>query len=152
MLAAHHQFAALVVDCRAHDDHAGGATRDEFDDLQRRIDGVAREHAGEKLRRLLQERDQRVRHFVREAAGAGRREADDLQSVREQARIAACRAVFGVVVDRVVVAGDDLERGEIRVRHGAARQHVALADREIVEPALRWNVGVFGVDRYRWCL
>ena len=44
-------------------------------------------------------------------------------------------AEFDVVVDRVVVAGEHLERREMRLRHGAARIAVDLADFQIVEAA-----------------
>src|SRR5215470_12399689 len=51
-------------------------------------------------------------------------------------RHAAGAAIFDIVMDRVGVAARGLERREDRRGLGAARQHEALADHEILEPAL----------------
>src|ERR1700731_2018446 len=54
----------------------------------------------------------------------------------EQVRHAAGAAIFDVVMDGMGVAARGLEGGEHRRRHGAARNHKALAEGKILEPAL----------------
>src|SRR5437763_17085138 len=70
---------------------------------------------------------------MREGAGAGRGEAKHLKAVCERARMAALAAIFDIVMDRVVVGRDRLERGEIGIGDGSARDVKALAERQILE-------------------
>src|SRR4051794_5202328 len=74
-------------------------------------------------------------------AGTGRRETEYLKPVCQRAGMAALTAIFDIVVDRVVVGRDGLERGEIGIGDGAARDVENFADREVLEiPALRKTV------------
>jgi hypothetical protein len=57
--------------------------------------------------------------------------------MRQHAGQPAALAVVGIVVQRMIVAACRLEGEEHRLRHGAARQRETLADREVLEPALR---------------
>src|SRR5439155_22813514 len=92
----------------------------------------------QEFRRLLDEGDERLADHMRENAGAGGGEAQHLKPVRQRAGMAALAAIFDIVMDRVVVGRDGLERGEIGLRDGAARNVEALADDEILEkPAFR---------------
>ena len=59
-----------------------------------------------------------------------------LKTMRQHMRHAAPPAIFHVVMNRMIVAAGGLEGGEQRVRHGPARQHEALAEREILKPAV----------------
>src|SRR5947209_6074229 len=70
-----------------------------------------------------------------EGAGPGRGKAQHLKAVRERTGMAALAAIFDVVMDRMIVARDRLEGGEIRVGDGTARDIEALADREVLEVA-----------------
>ena len=54
----------------------------------------------------------------------------------EQVRHAAGAAIFDVVMNGVGIAARGLKRGENRRRHGAAGNDEALAESEILEPAL----------------
>src|SRR5262249_3805746 len=139
MLAGQDEFTLLVMESCEQDDHTGGALSDQFDDLEYRIERIAGEYRPEKFGRLLDEPDERIRYLVRKPTGAGRREAQDLQPMRQRAGKAARSAEFQVIVDRMVVPGHDLKRREAGIRHGAARQRVTLADRELLEPTLRRN-------------
>ena len=121
MHAVEHEFALLVVHGRAHRDDAGGALLFQFDDLERRIERVALDYAGEKTRGLFEEGDEGIRDLVRKLPGACGREADDLKPVREQSGIATPAAIFDIVMDRMIVAGDELEGCEIRGIHRTAR-------------------------------
>src|SRR4051794_33501895 len=56
--------------------------------------------------------------------------------MRQQIRHAAGAAIFDVIVDRMGIAAGGLERGEYRRGLGPARDHEALAEHEIFEPAL----------------
>src|SRR6516165_7808720 len=64
-----------------------------------------------------------------------RGETQDLEAVGERTFVAALAAIFEVVMDRMIVGGDRLEGGEVRLGHGAARDRETLADREILEIA-----------------
>ena len=57
-----------------------------------------------------------------------RREGEHLKSVRQHPAQPVRAAELDVVVDRVIVAGNHLEGGEMRFRHGAARIAIDLAD------------------------
>src|ERR1700736_5789769 len=139
MLAGQDELALLIVDGRAHDDHAGGTLADQFDDLEHRIEGIAGHYRPEKFGRWLDDPDERIRYLVRKPTRAGRREAQHLQAVRQRAGKAARPAEFDVVMDRMVVAGHGLKRREVRVRHRAARARVTLRGGQGLEPTLRRN-------------
>ena len=68
--------------------------------------------------------------------GARRGVHQGLEAMREQIRHAAGAAIFDVVMDRMGVAARGLERGEYRRGLGPARDHEALAEHKILEPAL----------------
>src|SRR5271167_271506 len=68
------------------------------------------------------------------SAGGG--EAKNLKAMRERRRMAALPAIFDIVMDRVIVGRDRLERGKMRLGHGAARDCETLADRQVLEPAI----------------
>src|SRR5438128_12202718 len=68
-----------------------------------------------------------------EGAGPGGGEAQYLKPVRQRARVAALAAIFDIVMDRVVIGRNGLERSEIGLRDGAARNVEPLADREVLE-------------------
>ena len=92
--------------------------------------------------KLLDKGDQRVADDMGEGAGAGGRKAQHLKPVCQGAGMAALAAVFDIVVDRVIVGGDRLERREIGLGDGPARDVEVLADREVLEiPALGKAVG-----------
>src|SRR5437879_3444575 len=77
-----------------------------------------------------------------EGAGPGGGKAQHLKPVRQGAGMAALATIFDIVVDRVIVGGDRLERRKIGLGDGPARDVEALADREILEiPALGKAVG-----------
>src|SRR5580704_16300583 len=67
--------------------------------------------------------------------GPGGGEAQHLEAVRQRTGMSALAAIFDIVVDRMIVGGNGLECGEIRLGHGPARNIEALADREILEEA-----------------
>ncbi len=72
---------------------------------------------------------------MREGARAGGGLGGHQETVGEQVAVAVGAAVLAIVVDRVVVGGGELERGEERLGHRARRDREALAHRQIVEPA-----------------
>src|SRR5205807_2099291 len=111
-----HKITRLVVDARLHGDDAGRALRLKRHDRQRRIERVADIDTFQEPRRLFDEGDERVVYLVRELARSRCREAHDLEAVREEGTVPVRAAVLDVVVDRMVVAGQELERGEMRFR------------------------------------
>src|SRR5712692_4329101 len=68
-----------------------------------------------------------------EGAGAGGGKAQHLKAVRQRAGMTALAAIFDIVVDRVVVGRNRLERREIGLGDGPARDVEAFADREVLE-------------------
>src|SRR6266702_2373291 len=73
-----------------------------------------------------------------EGAGAGGGKAQHLKAVCQRARVAALAAILDIIMDRVIVGRNRLERREIGLGDGPARDIEALADREVPEiPALR---------------
>src|SRR5947208_6964141 len=56
--------------------------------------------------------------------------------MREQVRHVTGAAIFDVVMDRMGIAARGLERGEYCRGLGPARNHKALAEHKILEPAL----------------
>ena len=70
---------------------------------------------------------------MREGPGSRRGEAQHLEAVRERSRMTALAAVFDVVMDRMVIAGHRLERGEVGVGDGAAGDVKTVADAEVIE-------------------
>ena len=74
---------------------------------------------------------------MREEAGAGGGEREDVEAVGQQVLVAEGGAVGPVVVDRVVVAGEKLEGGEVRIGQRARGTWETLADFELVEGAMR---------------
>src|ERR1700720_2477709 len=141
LLAGQDELVLLVVyaDPDRHD--SGGALWGQRRDGEARVQRVAGIDRIQELRRLLDERDQRVADHMGEGAGAGGGEAQHLKPVRQRAGMAALAAIFDIVMDRMVVGRYRLKGGEIGVGDGAARNVEALADRQILEkPALRKTV------------
>ena len=87
----------------------------------------------QKFRGLLDKRDQRIADGEREAAGARSGEAQNLEAVRQRARMAAPAAVFDIVMDRMIIAREHLESGEMSLGHRTARDIETLADDQILE-------------------
>src|SRR6202012_579560 len=85
---------------------------------------------------LFEESDQRLLGEVGKQPGARGGVHQGLEAVREQIGHAAGAAIYHVVMDRMGVAAGELERREHRRGLGAARDHEALAELEILEPAL----------------
>src|ERR1700730_3527496 len=135
VLTLHHQLARLVVHGGPHGDHAGGAPGLEPSDGEQRVERVAHVDRLEEARRLVEEGHQRVADRVREDAGARRGLGGDEEAVGQEVAVAVGPAVLAIVVDRVVVGGGELERGEERLGHGTRGNREALAPREVVEPA-----------------
>src|SRR6201987_1369092 len=64
---------------------------------------------------------------------AGRRESQHLQAVNDRRGMAVTAGVFDVVVDRMVVGGDRLERRGVGVGKGPAGRPEDVPDLEILE-------------------
>src|SRR6185436_8550633 len=118
VLAGEHEVAVLVMDGRGHHHNAGRALRNEFGDGECGVKRVARVDPFQEFGRLLEEADQPVADHVREQAGADRARGQHLESVRQQPAMPVRAAELDVVMDRMVIAGDDLKGGEMRLRHG----------------------------------
>src|SRR5438132_13769693 len=73
--------------------------------------------------------------------GPGSGEAQHLKAVRQRAGVTALAAIFHIVMDRMIVGRNGLERGKIGLGHRPARYVEPLADCEIREiAALRETV------------
>src|SRR5437762_12977001 len=83
---------------------------------------------------------------MREGAGAGRGEAQHLKSVRQRTGMTPLAAIFNVVMDRVVIGLYRLQRGEIGLGHGSARNIEALANREILYILALWETVLTPVE------
>src|SRR5205814_7924147 len=79
--------------------------------------------------------DERIADDVGKGSRASGGKAQHLKAMGERSRVAPLAAIFDVVMDRMVVGRDSLERGEIGVGDGSARDVEALAEREILEIA-----------------
>jgi len=121
LLAGQHQLALLVVYRRGKGDDTGRALRRQIRNLEHRIERIAGIDRLQEFRRLLGKGDQRVADGERKIAGPRCGETQDLEAVRQHPWMAALAAIFDVVMDRMVVQADGLERGEIRIRQRARR-------------------------------
>src|SRR5260370_10605349 len=74
-----------------------------------------------------------------EGAGARGGKAEHLKAVRQRAGMAALAAIFDIVMDRVIVGRHRLERREIGLGDGPARDVEALADCEVLKIAAFWE-------------
>lgn len=146
MFSVQHQFAVLVVNGGVHRDDARRALGFEFGDGEGGVERVAGVDGFQELGLHFDEADQRFADHVGEQACAGRGEAQDLQAVGEQALVALGAAIFFIVVDRVVVAGDGLEGREVRVGDRARGEGECFAGFEILETALRHDPVVLRVE------
>src|SRR4029079_16997622 len=135
VFAGEYELARLIVDGRRHHHNAGRALRGQRRDDEDRIERVADMDAFEKLRRLFDEADQTIADQVRKRSRARGRETEYLKAMRQHPAQAARLAIFDVVVDRVIIRGEHLESGEMRLRHGAARAAKNLADLQIAKTA-----------------
>ena len=133
MLTLHHQLTGLVVDGGPHHDDTGRAPGPELGDGEHRVQRVPDVDGLEEARGLLEEGDERVADHVREEPGAGGGLRGDEEPVGEEVAVAMRPTVDAVVVDRVVVAGGELEGREESLGHGARGDVEALADAEVVE-------------------
>ena len=120
MLAGEHQLAVLVVDGCPGGHLAGVAMRGQIDDLQLRVERVAGVDLGEEFARDAGEGDEDVADVLREQSRSGRRERQHLQAMNDRRGVAVAAGVFDVVMDRMVVGGDRLERRGVGVGKGPA--------------------------------
>src|SRR3989454_505715 len=105
-------------------------------DLVPRLERVAEEGGAPEARRLLDEGDDGRLDDRRERRGADGRHRAQQQAVGEPAAVARRLRVLVVVVDRVSVAGHAGEEHEVRVGERPGWALEAVAEREVVEPAL----------------
>jgi len=136
-LAVAYQHASLVMDGEPQGDRAGRAALLDLADLEHRIKRVAAIDRLQKARRLLEETDQRIADDVREDTRAGGTLHCHLQAVGQQVAMAACLAIFAVVVNRMVVTARELEGREQRLGLGARIDVKPLPDPQILEPVGR---------------
>lgn len=120
MLAVEHQLAVLVVDRCPGRHLTGVAVRGQIGDLQLRVERVAGVDLGEEFARDTGEGDEDVADVLREQGRPGRRECQHLQAVNDRRGVAMAAGVFDVIVDRMVVGGDRLERRSVGVGKGPA--------------------------------
>src|SRR6516164_2218311 len=135
LFARKNEFAPLVVHARRERDDTGGTLRHQCRNLEHWVKCVTGKDRLQKFRRLLDKRDQRVADGEREAAGARRGDAQNLEAVRQRARVAAPAAVFDIALDRMIIAREHLEGGEMSLGHRAARDVETFADDQILEIA-----------------
>ena len=107
--------------------------RGQIDDLQLRVERVAGVDLGEEFARDAGEGDEDVADVLREQGRSGRRECQHLQTVNDRRGVAMAAGVFDVVVDRMVVGGDCLERRGVGVGKGPAGRPEDVPDLEILE-------------------
>ncbi len=109
MLAFHDQRTFLVMYCRLHGEDASGFLRYEIDHFQIRVDGVADVDRAKKTTGCFRKRDEAIVDDVRKHTGAGGSLYEDLQTVGEQALVAAPPTIFDIVVDRMIVTRSQLK-------------------------------------------
>ena len=68
------------------------------------------------------------------------------QDGSKQSAVAVRPAELDVVMDRVIVAREHLEGGEMRLGHGAARAAIHLADLQVIEAAPFGHVVCFWIE------
>src|SRR5215472_5463073 len=66
--------------------------------------------------------------------------------VRQRARMTAPAAVFDIVMNRMIIAREHLEAGEMSLGHRTARDIEALADGQILEIAAHRKMVMPGVE------
>lgn len=133
VVAVEDEVAVLVVDGGAEGDDAGGGLAFEFGDGEFGVEGVAGVDGFEEAAGLFDEAYEAVTEDVGKEPGAGGGEGEDLESVGEEAGVAVGVAVGAVVMDGVVVAGEELECGEVGVGDGAGGDGEFVAYMEVVE-------------------
>lgn len=130
------QFSPLVEHRTTETDHAGCAIGRQLVYFERRVERVAGENRLQKAARLLQEGNQGVLGDEWKQACTGCGLDQRLEAMRQHAGQAASATIFHIVMDGVVIAAGSLKGGKQRVGHRAAREGEALAEAEIIEPAL----------------
>jgi len=130
------KHAFLVMNRASKPDDPGRAVRCELVHLEGGIERIAGENGMKKSAGLFQKRLQRILDHVRKYSGASDGLDGDQVPMRKHILQAARAAILHVVMDRMVVTARGLKSQEDSVGHGPARQREALADAEIVEPAL----------------
>src|SRR5665213_422010 len=148
------QFAFLVVNGGTHRDHTGRALGRKLPDFQRGIERVAGIDRFEEFSADLDETDQALANDMRKKSGAGCGEAQDLKTMRQGRLMAEPLAIFGVVMDRVIVEADGLERRKVRIADGARRVAEDFADTQLLKASqfddpviLRLKIGHGGPPR-----
>lgn len=117
--AIQHQFPVLVVNGGLHRHQPGCTLGFEFSHRQFRIERVVGENTLEEFCLDFNKANQGVTDHVREQARTGGGKAQDLQAMGKRTFQAALAAIFGIVVDRMIVARHCLEGRKIGIGDGA---------------------------------
>ena len=110
----------LVADGGPGGHLAGVAVRGQSCDLQLRVERVTGVDLAKELAADAGEGDEDVADVLREQGRSGRGEGQHLQAVDDRRDMAVAAGVVDVVVDRMVVGGDCLERRGVGVGQGPA--------------------------------
>src|SRR6185312_14777982 len=144
--AVEDEFGFLVVDGGAHRDDAGRVLRHQFGDLQRGIERVAGIDRLQEFRAYLDEADQAFADDMWKQPRARSREAQNLEPMRQRRGVTELPAIFDVVMDRMIVEADGLERREVRIADGARGAFENLADSKLLKAAQRQDAMIVGFE------
>lgn len=100
----------MVVDRCLGRHLTGAAVRCQIDDFQLRVERVVGLHLGKQSVRDACEGEEDFADVLREQGRTERRDRQHLQAMHDRRSVAVVAGVLNVVVDRMVVGGDCLER------------------------------------------
>lgn len=136
MRAFQHEHRVLVVDRRLHAHDARRSLPLQRRDLQQRIKRVARIGRLQEFRAHLDEPDQVIPDHMRKQPRPRRRQRQQMKPMRQQILVPRRLAVRPIIMDRMIVAGEKLERREMRIGERPRRTRIPLADFKLIEPTL----------------
>jgi hypothetical protein len=122
VLSEQDEFAPLIVDGHLGCDETRVALGCEVDDLKRRIQRVPRMYLFKELARQFGEGNEDLSDVMRKKGCAWSGESQDLQTMDHWSAVSVSLGPFDVVMDRVIVRRDCLERRCMRIGECSTRR------------------------------
>src|SRR5208282_6776989 len=146
VLPVEHEIASLVMHSRPRGYDARVSLRRQLDDFELGIQRVPRMYLLQESTRGARKRKKLVTDVLRKEGGAGSSEGKNLQTMHHRSNMPVSMRVLDIVVDRMIVRGNRLESGGMRVRQCSTWGAEHLADAQVLKPSRRHDGETSGIE------
>ena len=147
MLSQQDEFSPLIMDGHLGCDETRVTLGGEVDDLKRRIQRVPGMHLFKELARQFGEGYEDLSDVMRKKGCAWSGESQDLQTMDHWSAVSVSLCPFDVIMDRVIIRRDCLERRCMRIGECSTRRAKHLSDSQVLKLTCRHYEEFIGIKR-----